>query len=55
MQPKPKTPTTTLETLCAGVMPHIAARIKRAYWIGAAEGVALAVPDPKPDKKARAA
>lgn len=31
-------PETTLETLCKGVMPHIAARIKRAYWIGCAEG-----------------
>ena len=29
---------TPLEALCKGVMPHIAQRIKRAYWIGAAEG-----------------
>ena len=30
-----------LRTLCAGMLPHVAARIRRAYWIGAADGLAF--------------
>ena len=51
MQTRAKTP---LEELCAGVMPHIAARIKRAYWIGAAEGAEAAQKRP-PGRKLKKA
>lgn len=35
-------PETALAALTRGVMPHIARRIVRAYWIGAAEGAQVA-------------
>lgn len=31
---------TVLAKLCAGMLPHVQRRIRRAYWIGAADGLA---------------
>lgn len=45
-----KRPETALECLTRGLMPHIARRIVRAYWIGAAEGATLAARLPDNEK-----